>query len=58
MSLFYPASEQVYRGKTAEQEDRFTARFVELTPPTRIVGIVNLTVPLCTVPAWRGILVP
>ncbi len=37
MSLFYASSEQVYRGKTSEREDRFTARFVELTPPTRIV---------------------
>jgi uncharacterized protein YndB with AHSA1/START domain len=37
MSLFYPPSEQVYRGKTSEREDRFTVRFVELTPPTRIV---------------------
>src|SRR5918997_4263968 len=27
MSLFYPASEQPSRGKTAEREDRFTARF-------------------------------
>ena len=41
MSLFYPASEQVYRGKTSEQEDRFTARFVELTPPTRIVQAIT-----------------
>jgi uncharacterized protein YndB with AHSA1/START domain len=40
MSLFYPAFEQVYRGKTAEREDRFTARFVELTPPTRIVQAI------------------
>jgi uncharacterized protein YndB with AHSA1/START domain len=40
MSLFYPASEQVYRGKTAEREDRFTAWFVELTPPTRIVQAI------------------
>jgi uncharacterized protein YndB with AHSA1/START domain len=30
----------VYRGKTAEREDRFTARFVELTPPTRIVQAI------------------
>lgn len=36
MSLFYPSSEQVYRGKTSEREDRFAARFMELTPPTRI----------------------
>src|SRR4029450_4140534 len=41
MSLFYPASEQVYRGKTAEREDRFTARFVELMPPTRIVQAIS-----------------
>ena len=40
MSLFYPASEQVYRGKTSEREDRFTARFVELTPPARIVQAI------------------
>ena len=41
MSLFYPSSEQVYRGKTSEREDRFTARFVELTPPTRIVEAIT-----------------
>lgn len=37
MSLFYSATEQEYRGKTAEHEDRFTVRFVELEPPARIV---------------------
>ena len=41
MSLFYPASEEVYRGKTSEREDRFTARFVELTPPARIVQAIT-----------------
>src|SRR5262249_2939649 len=41
MSLFYPSSERVYRGKTSEREDRFTARFVELTPPTRIVQAIT-----------------
>ena len=41
MSLFYPLSEQVYRGKTSEWEDRFTARFVELTLPTRIVQAIT-----------------
>ena len=41
MSLFYLSSEQVYRGKTSEREDRFTARFVELTPPTRIVEAIT-----------------
>ena len=41
MSLFYPSSEQVHRGKTSEREDSFTARFVELTPPVRIVQAVS-----------------
>src|SRR5258707_5506329 len=41
MSLFYPSSEQVYRGKTSEREDRFTARFVELTPLSRIVEAIS-----------------
>lgn len=41
MSLFYPASEQVSRGKTSEREDRFTARFVALTPPSRIVHAIT-----------------
>lgn len=41
MSLFYPPSEQAYRGKTSEREDRFTARFVELAPPTRIVQVIT-----------------
>ena len=40
MSLFYPPSEQEYQGKTSEREDRFTARFVELTPPMRIVQAI------------------
>jgi uncharacterized protein YndB with AHSA1/START domain len=40
MSLFYPASEPVPRGKTAEREDRFTARSVELTAPSRIVQAI------------------
>jgi uncharacterized protein YndB with AHSA1/START domain len=41
MSLFYPLSERTHRGKTAEREDRMTVRFVELTPPHRIVYAVN-----------------
>jgi uncharacterized protein YndB with AHSA1/START domain len=41
MSLFYPASEQEHRGKTSEREDRFTARFVELTPPSKIVEAIS-----------------
>lgn len=41
VSLFYPSSEPVHRGKTSEREDRFTARFVELVPPTRIVQAIS-----------------
>ncbi len=41
MSLYYPSSEQVPRGKTAERDDRFMARLVELTPPTRIVWAIS-----------------
>ena len=41
MSLFYPTSGPANRGKTAEREDRFTARFVELAPPTRIVQAIT-----------------
>jgi uncharacterized protein YndB with AHSA1/START domain len=41
ISLFYPSSEKASRGKTAEREDRFTARFVELTPPRRIVEAIT-----------------
>jgi uncharacterized protein YndB with AHSA1/START domain len=45
MSLFYPATEPVQRGKTSGREDRFTARFVELTPPARIVQAVTFDSP-------------
>lgn len=41
MSLFYPSSEKTFRGKTSEREDRYTARFVELTPPRRIVEAIT-----------------
>jgi uncharacterized protein YndB with AHSA1/START domain len=41
MSLYYPSTDQVSRGKTSEREDRFTARFVELTPPARIVEAIS-----------------
>jgi uncharacterized protein YndB with AHSA1/START domain len=41
MSLYYLSSEQAYRGKTSEREDRFTARFVELAPPSRIVQAIT-----------------
>ena len=41
MSLYYPSSETTFRGKTREREDRYTARFVELTPPRRIVEAIT-----------------
>jgi uncharacterized protein YndB with AHSA1/START domain len=41
MSLFYPQSEKESRGKTSEREDRFNARFVELTPPKKIVQAIT-----------------
>lgn len=41
MSLYYPSSETTSRGKTSEREDRYTARFVELTPPGRIVEAIT-----------------
>ncbi|MGV3618144.1 MAG: SRPBCC domain-containing protein [Fimbriimonas sp.] len=39
MSLFYSEGENL--GKTAAREDRFTARFVELSPPARIVQAIT-----------------
>ncbi|RPJ51695.1 MAG: ATPase [Chloroflexi bacterium] len=41
MSLYYPSSSPDARGKTAEKEDRYTARFVELNPPKRIVEAIT-----------------
>src|SRR6266545_1979573 len=41
MSLFYPSSDQGRPGKSSDNEDRFTARFVELTPPTKIVQAIQ-----------------
>ena len=41
MSLYYPPSDTAFRGKTSEREDRFTARFLELTPPKRIVQAIT-----------------
>ncbi|HEX2081010.1 MAG TPA: SRPBCC domain-containing protein [Longimicrobium sp.] len=51
MSLFYPPGEQVFRGKTAEREDRVDVRFVELSPPRRIVEAVRF---VTTDPALTG----
>jgi uncharacterized protein YndB with AHSA1/START domain len=43
MSLFYPESEKENSGKTAVKEDRFTVRFLELTPNKKIVEAVNFS---------------
>ncbi len=40
MSLYYPSSESTAQGKTSEREDRYTARFVELSPPEKIVEVI------------------
>lgn len=40
MSLYYPASETTSHGKSAAREDRYRARFVELTPPHHIVEAI------------------
>ncbi len=37
MSLFYPPTERSFRGKTAAREDMLTVRFLELSPPRKIV---------------------
>ncbi len=41
MSLFYPAHAAGNPGKTAAREDRFFARFVDLSPPRRILQAVT-----------------
>jgi uncharacterized protein YndB with AHSA1/START domain len=40
MSLYYPETEPDGRGKTQGREDRFTARYLELVPPERIVEAI------------------
>jgi uncharacterized protein YndB with AHSA1/START domain len=51
MSLYYPSSEETSVGKTSEKEDRYSARFVELTPPRRIVEAITFD---STDPAFAG----
>ena len=41
MSLFYPATERSFRGKTSEREDMVSVRFVDLQPARRIVEQVT-----------------
>lgn len=45
MSLFYPDTEKELRGKTSGKEDKFTARFIELTPNKKIVQAINFDSP-------------
>jgi uncharacterized protein YndB with AHSA1/START domain len=51
MSLFYPESEGENLGKTSGREDRYTARFLELDPPSRIVEAIDFDT---TDPAFSG----
>lgn len=51
MSLYYPTSEEHFRGKTAEKEDRFIARFLELKPFEKIVQAINF---VSEDPAFQG----
>ncbi len=51
MSLYYPSTETTSPGKTEDREDRYTARFVELLPPRKIVEAITFD----TVnPAFKG----
>lgn len=51
MSLFYAPDAENVQGKTADLEDRFTARFLELDPPRRIVQAIDFRSPD---PAFQG----
>jgi uncharacterized protein YndB with AHSA1/START domain len=53
MSLLYPASENEFRGKTTEREDRVSVRLVELTPPSKIRQAVAFN---SIDPAFSGIM--
>ena len=41
MSLYYPSSQSQPQGKTSEREDRYIARFVELSPPHKIIEAIT-----------------
>ena len=45
MSLYYPEDDDQARGKSAEREDRFSARYVVLEPPARIVEAIRFHSP-------------
>lgn len=41
MSLYYPEDEAQFSGKTADREDRFTAKFIEIIPSQKIVQVTE-----------------
>lgn len=41
MSLYYPEEETQISGKSAEREDRFTAKFLEIIPNQKIVQVTE-----------------
>ena len=41
MSLFYAPTWRLCHGKTSDKEDMVNVRFVELTPPHRIVEAIT-----------------
>lgn len=41
MSLFYPDKEIRMKGKTTQNEDKFSARFLEIIPNKKIVEIID-----------------
>ena len=41
MSLFYSETEVNFKGKTADKEDRFTSRYIEIIPNKKITEAVN-----------------
>jgi uncharacterized protein YndB with AHSA1/START domain len=41
MSLYYPSTDKAGKGKSASNEDRFIARFLELSPPATIVQAIK-----------------
>ena len=51
MSLYYPQSEKEAKGKTAEKEDRYASRFLELTPFKKIVQAITFN---SSNPAFAG----
>jgi uncharacterized protein YndB with AHSA1/START domain len=51
MTLRHPPEERRFRGKTTDREDVVDVRFVELTPPRRIVEAVTF---VTDDPAFRG----